>query len=87
MKDKMSHIKSVCAKPRNIHVKYIHSVSDWPRNFPVAKRKDNFRHFNSYMVLSIHSAMDWIEMNQQSIHGNLPDITLLLLIGHKLTTH
>jgi hypothetical protein len=67
-------------------VKYIDSISDWPRNFPVAKRKDNFRQFNAYMVLSIHLAMDWNDMNQQLIHGNLPDITLLL-IGQKLTTH
>jgi hypothetical protein len=28
--------------------------------------------------------MDWNEMNQQSIHGNLPPITVLQ-IGHKLT--
>jgi hypothetical protein len=62
------------------------SVSEWPRNLPVAKRKDNFRHFNSYMVLSIHLAMDWNEINQKSIQGNLPDITLLL-IGHKVKTH
>jgi hypothetical protein len=67
-------------------VKYIDSISDWPRNFPVAKRKGNFRHFNAYMVLSIHLAMDWKDMNQQVIQGNLPDITLML-IGHKLTTH
>jgi len=73
-------------KPHNIHVKYTDSVSDWPCNFPVAKRKDNFRHFDSYMELSLHLAMDWNETNQQSIHGNLPDITLLL-IGHKLSTH
>jgi hypothetical protein len=39
-------------------VKYINSVSDWPSNFPVAKRKDK----------------DWNEMNEQSIRGNLPDI-------------
>jgi hypothetical protein len=38
------------------------------------------------MVLSIHLAMDRNKMNQQVIHGNLPDVTLLL-IGHKLTTH
>ena len=37
MKGKMSHIKSL---------KYIDSVTDWPRNFPVEKGKDNFRHFN-----------------------------------------
>jgi hypothetical protein len=36
------------------------------------------------MVLSIHLAMDRNEMNQQLIHGNLPDITLLLT-GRKLT--
>ena len=73
-------------KPHNIHVKYIDSLSEWPRNFPVAKRKENFTHFNSHMELSLRLAMDWNEMNQQAIHGNLPDITLLL-IGHKLTTH
>jgi hypothetical protein len=73
-------------KPHNINVKYIDSISDWPHNLPVAKRKENFRHFNAYMVLSIHLAMDWNDMNQQLIHGNLPYITLLL-IGQKLTTH
>jgi len=36
------------------------------------------------MLLIIHLAMDWNEMNQRSIRGNLPDITLLL-IGHMLT--
>jgi len=73
-------------KPHNIHVKYTDTISDWPRNVPAAKRKDNFRHSNSHMELSLHLAMDWNEMNQQSIQGNLPDITLLL-ICHKLTTH
>jgi hypothetical protein len=73
-------------KPCNINVEYIDSISKWPRNFPFAKRKDNFRKFNSYIVLSIHLAMDWNDMNQQLIHGNLPDITLLL-ISQKLTTH
>ena len=67
-------------------MKYTDSVSDWPHRFVVAKRKDTFTHFNLNMALSLHLAMDWYEMNQQSIHGNLPDITLLL-IGHKLTTH
>jgi len=38
------------------------------------------------MVLIIHLARDWNEMNQPSICGNLLDITLLL-IGHMLTTH
>jgi hypothetical protein len=71
-------------KPCNINVKYIDSVPDWSHNFPVAKRKENFRHFNSLMVLIIHLAMDWNEMNQGSVHGNLPDI-FWLFIGHKLT--
>jgi len=46
-------------------MKYIDSVPYWPHNFPFAKRKDNFRYFNSYMVLIIHLAMDWNEMNQR----------------------
>jgi len=71
-------------KPCNINVKYIDSVPDWSHNFPVAKKKENFGHFNSYMVLIIHLAMDWNEMNQGSVHGNLPDI-FWLFIGHKLT--
>jgi hypothetical protein len=36
------------------------------------------------MVLIIHLAMDWNEMNQGLIHGKLPDISWLF-IGHKLT--
>jgi len=85
MKEKMSHIKSICAKTTQHTCEIIDSVSDWPRNFPVAKRRDNFRRFNSHMVLCIHLVMDWNEMKQQSIHEDLPDITLLL-IGHKLKT-
>ena len=65
-------------------MKYIDSVSDWSHNFPFTKGKDNFRHFNSYMLLIIHLEKDWNEMNQRSIRGNLPDIALLL-IGHMLT--
>jgi hypothetical protein len=64
----------------------MYSVSDWQCNFLVEKGKYNFRRFNSYMVLSIHLTMDRIEINQQLIHGNLHDITLLLT-GRKLTTH
>jgi len=36
------------------------------------------------MVIIIHLAMEWNEMNQGSIPGNLPDISWLL-IDHKLT--
>ena len=42
MKENMSHIMSVYAKPHNIHEKYIDSVSDWPCNFPAAKDKGQF---------------------------------------------
>ena len=79
----MSHIMSVCTKTTQ-HTCDI--VPDWPCNFTVAKRNDNFRHFDSHTELSLHLALDWNERNQQFIHGNLPDITLLL-IGYKLATH
>ena len=42
----MSHIMSVCAKTTQ-HTCDI--VSDWPCNFTLAKRNDNFRHFDSHM--------------------------------------
>jgi hypothetical protein len=64
-------------------VKYIDSIPDWSHKIQVAKRKENFRQFNSYVVLIIHLVMDWNEMNQGPIHGKLSDISWLF-IGHKL---
>jgi len=46
IKENMSHIMSVCAKTTQ-HTCDI--VSDWPCNFTLAKRNDNFRHFDSHM--------------------------------------
>ena len=69
----MRHIMSVCAKTTQ-HTCDI--VPDWPCNFTVAKRKDNFTHFDSHTELSLQLAMDWNKMNQQSIHGDLPHIIL-----------
>jgi len=72
----------ICAKTMQ-HKCEIHSQYQTAYKFPSSKRKKNFRHFNSYVVIIIHLAMDWNEMNQGLIHRKLSDISWLF-IGHKL---